>query len=226
LLCFDSTFDSQPHYQLIKQMFIQVFGSPSGHPKVKPFIDHLLSFFIADHRIWFRNYQIIYEPEASSSNKDKDPVLVEIGPRFVLNPIRIFEGSFGGIALWENGSYVGPNVMRQKLNALKSTKYQQRVASKQGTLLHRQLAEEMMPDDQLEHVFDQGATTDTNTFVHPNPQQFQQILDQANKYKLHNKKSQGSEGSEGSQGSSKQGEGRERRQRRKRRKRRKRPRCW
>ena len=38
---------------------IQVFGSPKGHPKVKPFVDHILSFFIADNRIWVRNYQSV-----------------------------------------------------------------------------------------------------------------------------------------------------------------------
>lgn len=30
------------------------------------------------------------------------PTLVEIGPRFVMTPIRIFEGSFGGATLYEN----------------------------------------------------------------------------------------------------------------------------
>lgn len=32
-----------------------------------------------------------------------------IGPRFVLNPIRIFEGSFGGPTLFQNPHYVSPN---------------------------------------------------------------------------------------------------------------------
>jgi len=58
MLVFDPKFDTEPHYHLMKEMFIQVFGSPKGHPKVKPFIDHVLSFFIADDRIWFRNYQV------------------------------------------------------------------------------------------------------------------------------------------------------------------------
>jgi len=117
LLQFDPAFDTVPVYQLLKELFIQVsacslfclvnqlsyycwqvFGSPKGHPKVKPFIDHVLSFFIADNRIWFRNYQIVYRTEdskrvaaGSASAGASDPVLVEIGPRFVLNPIRIFE---------------------------------------------------------------------------------------------------------------------------------------
>jgi hypothetical protein len=32
-----------------------------------------------------------------------------LGPRFVLNPIRIFEGSFGGSTLYQNPHYVSPN---------------------------------------------------------------------------------------------------------------------
>jgi len=58
LLLFDATFDTTPAYQLLKELFTQVFGAPKGHPKVKPFVDHVLSFFVADHRVWFRNYQV------------------------------------------------------------------------------------------------------------------------------------------------------------------------
>jgi ribosome biogenesis protein BRX1 len=90
LLSFDSVFDEQPHLQVIKSLFTQVFGSPKGHPKVKPFIDHVLSFFVADDRVWFRNYQIVYST-AESKTTQKEPVLVEIGPRVVLQPIKVFE---------------------------------------------------------------------------------------------------------------------------------------
>ena len=31
------------------------------------------------------------------------------GPRFVLNLVRIFEGSFGGATLYENPNYMSPN---------------------------------------------------------------------------------------------------------------------
>ena len=33
------------------------------------------------------------------------------GPRFVLNLIKIFSGSFGGPVLYENPHYVSPNVV-------------------------------------------------------------------------------------------------------------------
>ena len=33
----------------------------------------------------------------------------------VLNPIKIFEGSFGGETLWENPDYVTPNAVTNEL---------------------------------------------------------------------------------------------------------------
>lgn len=39
-------------------------------------------------------------------------VLCTSGPRFVLNPIKIFDGSFGGATLWENPHYVSPGAVR------------------------------------------------------------------------------------------------------------------
>lgn len=62
-------FDATPHMQLLKEMFIQVFGTPNYHPKSQPFVDHVFNFSLRDGKIWFRNYQIVEE------NGD----LVEIG---------------------------------------------------------------------------------------------------------------------------------------------------
>jgi len=41
-------------------------------------------------------------------------VLIEIGPRFTLTPIKAFEGSLGGEALWQNDKYIGPSKLRSK----------------------------------------------------------------------------------------------------------------
>uniref|UniRef100_A0A672I2T9 Ribosome biogenesis protein BRX1 homolog n=1 Tax=Salarias fasciatus TaxID=181472 RepID=A0A672I2T9_SALFA len=101
LLSFDPKFDSEPHYALLKELFIQTFSTPRYHPKSQPFVDHVLTFTIADNRIWFRNYQIIEE----------DASLVEVGPRFVLNLIKIFQGSFGGPTLYENPNFKSPNMV-------------------------------------------------------------------------------------------------------------------
>ncbi|MGH0150268.1 UNVERIFIED_CONTAM: hypothetical protein FKN15_055506 [Acipenser sinensis] len=108
LLSFDPTFEKEPHYALLKELFIQTFSTPQYHPKSQPFVDHILTFTIADNRIWFRNYQIIEE----------DGSLVEIGPRFVLNLIKIFQGSFGGATLYENPRYQSPNMIIEEDGSL------------------------------------------------------------------------------------------------------------
>ncbi len=112
LMIFDKIFDddTQPHLKLFKELFTQVWGTPKGHPKSKPFVDHALSFFFADDRVWIRNYQIVYEAEGAKA--DADPILVEIGPRMVLSPIRVLSSGFSGTTLWENGDYVSPNQIR------------------------------------------------------------------------------------------------------------------
>ena len=37
-----------------------------------------------------------------AKNPDDNMSMNEIGPRFVLTPVKIFEGSFGGAVVWEN----------------------------------------------------------------------------------------------------------------------------
>jgi len=105
LLSFDKEFDTTPYYTLIKELFTQAFGAPKGHPKTKPFIDHILTFSICDRKIWFRNFQIVEDKNESK--------LVEIGPRFVLQLIRVFNGGFGGETLFQNTNFISPNEVRR-----------------------------------------------------------------------------------------------------------------
>ncbi|EDQ89890.1 uncharacterized protein MONBRDRAFT_36786 [Monosiga brevicollis MX1] len=114
LLQFDQAFDSQPHYQLLKEILFQTFATPNQHPKSKAFVDHIFSFSILEDRIWFRNYQVTWK-EPGKVGKDSEMVLTEIGPRFCLQVIRIFEGTFGGPTLFENADYVSPNMQRSML---------------------------------------------------------------------------------------------------------------
>ena len=58
LLTFDKMFDEMPHLQVIKKLFTQVWGTPKAHPKSKPFIDRVMSFYHADGKVWCRNYQL------------------------------------------------------------------------------------------------------------------------------------------------------------------------
>lgn len=157
LLLFDEIFDTEPHWRCMKEMFVQTFGTPKGHPKMKPFIDHVFSFFVADNRIWFRNYQIVYDAsqnksiKASSTTKPGEPVLVEIGPRFVMNPIRIFNGSFSGATVWENDQYVSPNALRAAMKRSKAMRYDDRSAQK--GLRKEKLKKEQLPEQPLDDVF-------------------------------------------------------------------------
>ncbi|RZF49091.1 hypothetical protein LSTR_LSTR008377 [Laodelphax striatellus] len=126
LLSFDGNFSS-PHYSLLKELFTQVFSVPNHHPKSQPFFDHVLTFSIHDNRIWVRNFQILTESGA----------LAEIGPRFVLNPIKIFEGSFCGATLWENPNYVTPTSFRRQLKLAAAGKYLNRKQQKEQYELNK-----------------------------------------------------------------------------------------
>lgn len=120
LLSFDQSFEDLPYLSLLKELFVQIFGVPNHHPKSQPFYDHVYTFTVIDKRIWFRNFQILSE----------DGALAEVGPRFVMNPVKIFDGSFGGQALWENPDYVSPSKYRQQLKKKAKDRYVNRMEQK------------------------------------------------------------------------------------------------
>jgi len=133
ILSFDAIFEQRPQLKLLKEMLTQVFGTPEGHPKSKPFIDHVYNFSYIDGKIWFRNYQVVENTldeksvhKAVKNARTDTNKLIEIGPRFVLNPIRIFSGSFSGRTLYANPRYESPNVSRRNLKAKKGGKYANR----------------------------------------------------------------------------------------------------
>jgi ribosome biogenesis protein BRX1 len=126
LLNFDSKFDTSAHWQVMKEILNNTFGVPRGHPKSKPFIDRVMSFFIVKNSIWVRNFQIVDKNERGID----DINLVEIGPRMVLIPIRIFNGSMGGPTLYQNMAYVSPNEERSEMKKRKGDSYAERVDRK------------------------------------------------------------------------------------------------
>lgn len=125
ILSFDPEFDSRPDLELLKELFKQMFSVPEGHPRSKPFIDRVIHFALLDGKIWFRNYQILPHDPTILSGK-RTPVLVEIGPRLVLDPIRILEGSFVGTTIYENPSFISPNELRSGQRIALASKYKQR----------------------------------------------------------------------------------------------------
>jgi len=150
VLSFHKAFDEQPHLQLLKEIFTQMFATPKRHHKSKPFFDHVLSFSVADGRIWFRNYQVVVPLD----KKKVDPesvTLVEVGPRFCLNPVRIFDGAFGGRTLYENPGYVSPNAVRAALKKKVAGKYVAKVQARQARKEHT--AANPMPRSELEDLF-------------------------------------------------------------------------
>uniref|UniRef100_A0A0K0DRT8 BTB domain-containing protein n=1 Tax=Angiostrongylus cantonensis TaxID=6313 RepID=A0A0K0DRT8_ANGCA len=90
------------------------FSTPNHHPRSQPFFDHVFSFSVTpDLKIWIRNFQIV----------DETLQLQEIGPRFVLETIRIFAGSFSGAVLYDNPDYESPNTKRRTLKLANRGKY-------------------------------------------------------------------------------------------------------
>lgn len=134
LLNFDASFNEKPHFQLLRNLLTDAFGTPLGHPKSKPFNDRVMSFFIIKNNIWVRNYQVVDKKEATSAStatSKSNCSLVEIGPRFVLVPIRIFSGSLGGATLYQNPAFITPNTERSNIRRQKGNRYVERVDHKQ-----------------------------------------------------------------------------------------------
>ncbi|KAG0245328.1 Brix domain-containing protein [Mortierella sp. GBAus27b] len=148
ILSFDKNFESSPHWMLMKEVFTQVFGVPKTSRRIKPFIDHVISFSIVDNRVWFRNYQITEKPvEHRTITDTTDLTLVEIGPRFVMNPIRVFDGSFGGQTVFENPEFVSPNVARANIRNAKVGRYKDRMEA--IAKRDQNLKDAVLPDDPL-----------------------------------------------------------------------------
>ncbi|GMH12025.1 hypothetical protein Nepgr_013866 [Nepenthes gracilis] len=139
ILTFSTNFDKQPHWKLLKEMILQIFGTPKDQRKSKPYHDHVFVFSILDEHIWFRNYQISV-PHNESTKIDRGCLdkmtLTEVGPRFCLNPIKIFGGSFGGPTLYENPYYVSPNQTRALEKKQKAGKYVKKVKAKTRRKMH------------------------------------------------------------------------------------------
>ncbi|KAI5124294.1 hypothetical protein M0805_008902 [Coniferiporia weirii] len=125
IVSFDKGFDDTEWGRLTKEVFTHIFGVPPGARRAKPFIDHILTFSLLDNKIWFRNFQIV-EKDPLQPNGPPQTSLVEIGPRFVLTPIRIFEGAFGGATVFSNPDFISPAAVRSSIRREKGDKYRER----------------------------------------------------------------------------------------------------
>ncbi len=73
----------------------------------------MLSFYYADEKIWARHYQISPLTDADANDPEKQ-TLTEIGPRFVLDPIWILQGSFSGQKIYHNNNFSTPTAVRRE----------------------------------------------------------------------------------------------------------------
>ena len=51
LLTFDTSFEEREELKLLKCLLTDVFGTPRGHPKSKPFVDRVMGFYHADGKV-------------------------------------------------------------------------------------------------------------------------------------------------------------------------------
>lgn len=151
VLHFDKHFDELSFLKLTKSLLIQAFGTPRNHPKSKPFHDHIMCFYWLDRKIWFRHYQIAPEtPDVADVPENQ--ILTEIGPRFVLDPIRILSGSFGGPTLYANAFYMSPTALRSQAKQLMRSPYKRKLLAKADRKAREKEAE--MDPDPLDEAFE------------------------------------------------------------------------
>jgi rRNA maturation protein Rpf1 len=51
ILSFDESFERLDHLKILKELLVDVFGTPRGHPKSKPFVDRVMAFSYADNKV-------------------------------------------------------------------------------------------------------------------------------------------------------------------------------
>ena len=76
-----------------------------------------------------------------------------MGPRFILNPIRVFRGSFGGQTLWENEAFVSPGAARHAGKKRKGEGYAARKGAQRERRRRKEDAASAVPEDPLADVF-------------------------------------------------------------------------
>lgn len=150
VLSFDKNFDEEPQLQIYKEILTDAFGVPRNHPKTKPFVDHMFCFYWVDSRIWFRHYQLFRDTKLDRNLEDVE--LVEIGPRFSLNPIKIFSGFMGGEVIYSNKNFIPPMQQQKDLRLERAKKWIEKQESKVRKGRNARFVEKK---DELEAVFDE-----------------------------------------------------------------------
>lgn len=150
ILSFDASLGQSSHGKIIQDLLTAVFGTPLSCRKARPYFDHVFQFGVADGRVWFRNYQVVDDAQAQLQVNGMS--LVEIGPRFVLNPVKLFAGSFSGATLWSNDNFMSGAAVRAQTRRSKAGLHMKRVTSNENSLIRKQHSQ--IERNEVEKVFD------------------------------------------------------------------------
>ena len=155
LLHFDTAFLDQalPHLGLMKDMLKRVFGVPRNHPKSKPFHDHVMCFYWIDGKVWVRHYQITPVSVPEFNDNPDYQTLTEIGPRFVLEPVLILDGSFSGAVIYKNTEFRTPAMLMRQMRIEKGEAGQQQALQSDERKVRKINAE--MEEDHIDQMFDE-----------------------------------------------------------------------
>ncbi|CAL2038286.1 unnamed protein product [Caenorhabditis brenneri] len=177
VLSFDDSFDKKPQLKLIKAVLMQTLGTPHHHPRSQPFVDHVFTFSVGEgDKIWFRNFQIV----------DESLQLQEVGPRFVLEMVRLFSGSFEGAVLYDNPNYVSPNVIRREHRKGQHAYIEKQLAVKASNVKQAKVTE-ILAEKTVDLV---GKEFDTHENVADASEAAAQITSQIEKRRVRKKKAQ------------------------------------
>lgn len=148
------------HGDILKKLLTAAFAPPQRHRKTRPYTDRVMHFAWQDGHIWVRNYQLLPVNSVAESELQKvvqgvqaieGMNVVEIGPRFVLCPIRILEGAFWGRTLWQNDEYVSPAVARAAIRLESAIKSRKRMADQEISSIRK--SRNVLPRNELDDVF-------------------------------------------------------------------------
>ena len=143
IVVFDKSFEDgfaagQEYRGLVREMLKAVFCVPkTGVKGVKPFIDRIIGVFSLDGKIWVRVYEIREAVKDATTGSSTGIELKELGLRFVLTPVIIQEGSFGGALIYHNREYVSSNQVRREARLAKAAKHLRRRDEVEGRSARR-----------------------------------------------------------------------------------------
>jgi len=97
----------------------------------------------------------VYNKEEKATT---DIELVEIGPRFVLNPIKIFESMMSGAILFENSFFVHPQIVRRTDREKKMIEKAKKIGKKKERKDTMKGLE--IPQDEVDRLFEDQENSD------------------------------------------------------------------